>query len=197
MPAEPSMLKTAQWHNHVNHIQVPQFMRHWLVGTGSLTKKLVAHSQTFRVQRLFQQPDICWADEYAEIGLSHVKKVYTRNVLLRCNGRAAVYAHTILPLNSNASQWPVFKSLGEKSLGSTLFGDPKVRRGAMQFARLHPHHPAMRCAQFATRNDNEFKGLDLFSHPLFARRSLFFRCGGTMLVTELFLPPLLLFKEKT
>lgn len=193
----PPAKKTAKWHNHINHVQTPEALRHWLVEAGSLTAKLIAHSQTFRVQRLFQQPAHCWADEYAKIGLSRINKVYTRDVLLRCDDVAAVYAHTVLPLDSTAGQWPLFNSLGNKSLGSILFSDPQVKRGALQFARLHPGHPAMLNAQRVTQNEAGFKESNQFSRPLFARRSLFFRRGGMMLVTELFLPPLLSLREKT
>ncbi|PRC91347.1 chorismate--pyruvate lyase family protein [Solimicrobium silvestre] len=172
--------RKAQWHHHVNHVQAPKAMRHWLTDAGSLTAKLITHSSKFRVQRVYQQHDFCWADEYTEIGLSKASKVHAREVLLRCDDAPAIYAHTVLPLSSTASQWPLFKALGEKSLGSTLFGDPQVVRGALQFARLQPNHPAMRRAQLLTNKK--------FDQPLFARRSLFFRRGGVMLVTELFLP---------
>ena len=111
-------------------------------------------------------------------------KVHAREVLLNCNDIPAVFAHTVLPLSSTRGQWPLFGGLGNKSLGTTLFGDPRVRRGHLQFARLHPYHPAMQRAREllgTAPGGNE-------DAPLFARRSLFSRCGGTMLVTELFLP---------
>lgn len=172
--------KKARWHKHINHVRAPAAIRHWLTESGSLTAKLIAYSNAFRVQRIYQQHDVCWADEFAEIGLNNVAKVHAREVLLHCDGIPAVYAHTVLPLNSNAKQWPLFKTLGEKSLGSTLFSDPKVQRSALQFARLQPNHPAVLRANLLTKNN--------LDRPLFARRSLFFRCGGVMLVTELFLP---------
>jgi chorismate lyase len=176
----------ARWHNHVNHVQAPIDLQHWLTDPGSLTAKLITHSSRFRVQRVFQQRDFCWADEYTAIGLNQRGKAHTREVLLRCDEQPVVYAHTVLPLHSNATQWPLFRTLGNKSLGSTLFGDPQVVRGAMQFARLQPNHPAMRRAHGLIHttpcHDRQF------DQPLFARRSLFFRRGGVMLVTELFLP---------
>ncbi len=177
MPVKPV---AAQWHTHVNHVQAPAWLRHWLADSGSLTAKLMAHSKTFRVQRISQQRNTCWADEFDAIGLAKASKAHTREVLLRCDEVATVYAHTILPLSSTASQWPLFRTLGNKSLGSTLFGDPQVVRGALQFARLAPNHPAMRRAQALTGC--------ITNHALFARRSLFYRRGGIMLVTELFLP---------
>lgn len=187
----------AQWHDHVNHVQAPRELRHWLVEPGSLTAKLIAHSGTFRVQRLYQRQDLCWADELTVTGLTQTRQVHAREVILRCDNVPTVYAHTVLPLNSTASQWPLFSTLGEKSLGSTLFRDPQVKRGALQFARLQPNHPAMQRAKFITRHEDDFEGKNSFNKPLFARRSLFYRRGGVMLVTELFLPTILLMKKRS
>lgn len=189
--------RMARWHDYVSHVHAPAGLCHWLTERGSLTAKLIAHSDQFRVQRVFQHPDFCWADEYQKIGLPKAAKVHAREVLLRCDDTPVVYAHTVLPLQSTASQWPLFRTLGNKSLGSTLFGDPQVVRGAMQYARLQPNHPAMRRAQelcsdafgsASVESGDTAQAGHRFSQPLFARRSLFYRRGGVMLVTELFLP---------
>jgi len=178
----------AHWHDHVNHVCAPKELQHWLTDRGSLTAKLIAHSEQFRVQRLFQQSASCWPDEYAEIGMPKAGKAHAREVLLLCNDIPVVFAHTVLPLNATASQWPLFRTLGNKSLGSTLFGDPLVARGAMQFARLQPNHPAVRRARGFIDNPS----MNNPNQPLYARRSLFYRRGGVMLVTELFLPSIAL-----
>lgn len=181
MPAELTLQRPApaRWHDHVNHVSAPAALRHWLTDRGSLTAKLIAHSHQFRVQRISQRNALCWADDYTAIGLPRRAKVHAREVLLRCDETATVYAHTVMPLDADASQWPLFRTLGNRSLGSTLFSDPRVVRGPMQFARCHPGHPAVQRAHALT-------GIAL--QPLLARRSLFYRCGGIMLVTELFLP---------
>jgi chorismate--pyruvate lyase len=178
-------MRCALWHNHINHVHAPKRLRPWLLERGSLTEKLIAHCSTFRVQRLHQRRALCWADDSGAIGVKRMAKVWSRDVLLYCDERPAVYAHTVLPLRFNASQWPLFQSLGNTSLGATLFNDPMVRRGALQFARLTSLHPAAQQAKWATQNDMTFTSDDLF-----ARRSLFFRRGGVMCVTEVFLPTL-------
>lgn len=115
------------------------------------------------------------------IGIPRRLRVRQREVLLQCDGRAAVFAHTIVPLDATASDWPFFNTLGERSLGTTLFGDPRVERGALQFARIRAAHPlAWRAVEAATIREADY--------PLFARRSLFRRQHGVMLVTEIFLP---------
>jgi chorismate--pyruvate lyase len=61
-----------------------------------------------------------------------------------------------------------------------------VARGALQFARLQPEHPMMRRMARATRQQQADSATP--GAPLYARRSLFRRNGGVMLVTEIFLP---------
>jgi chorismate--pyruvate lyase len=182
-------LRQTQWHTHVNGINAPFALRHWLTGGGSLTAKLKAHSAAFRVQCLHQQTARCLADEAAAIGLHHPGRVWEREVLLRCDNTPVVFAHTVVPMSATASDWPLFSALGERSLGSTLFGDPQVRRGVLEFARLREGHPLTQRARSALT-----AALALDDHPeliLYARRCLYRRHQGTLLVTEVFLPPVL------
>lgn len=173
----------ARWCTHVNGVNPTPQMRDWLADTVSLTLKLSARSKQFRVQRLRQKQGVCLADESAMVGLPRRVRVQEREVLLLCDGRPMVFAHTIVPLTASASDWPFFGTLGERSLGTTLFGDPRVARGAMQYARLRQQHPLARRASAAT-------GGQAFQAPLFARRCLYRRKHGMLLVTELFLPAL-------
>jgi chorismate lyase len=171
----------AHWFAHVNSVSPSREMRSWLVDTASLTVKLMACSRQFRVRRLSQQRGICLTDEFAEVTLPRRRCVQEREVLLQCDGRPTVYAHTIVPLHATASDWPFFGTLGERSLGSTLFGDPRVARGQLQFARLRAQHPLARRACAAI-------GEGPIDFPIFARRCLYRRRNGALLVTELFLP---------
>lgn len=176
----PGWSTVARWVAHANGVNPSPVMRAWLTDRASLTAKLVACSERFRIQRLAQRRAVCLADECALIGLLQPRKVIERDVLLQCDGRPMVFAHTIVPLEANASQWPLFRGLGERSLGTTLFGDPIVVRGALEYARLHAGHPLVRraCAALDTR----------LQTPLLARRCLYRRRGAVLLVTELFLP---------
>lgn len=171
----------ARWFSHANGVNPPSEMRHWLIDRTSLTVKLICRSRQFRVQRIRQGQGRSLADEYKAVRLPRRIHVREREVLLRCDERPVVYAHTIVPLAANASDWPFFNTLGERSLGTTLFGDPAVGRGALQFARLYPDHPLVRRACEAI-------GVDDVACPLYARRCLFQRKNGLLLVTEVFLP---------
>ena len=169
----------AAWHGHVNASLAPPELRHWLTDRVSLTVKLMAHSAQFRVRKLVQRHAVCLADEAHEIGLMRPTMVREREVMLVCDGVPVVYAHTAVPLAADADDWPFFSSLGERSLGTTLFGDPQVQRGALQFACLRAGHPLHVRAVAAAGIGRE---------ALFARRCLFRRKSGVLLVTEVFLP---------
>jgi chorismate--pyruvate lyase len=174
-------LRQALWHRHVNALAPAHGMRAWLTADGSLTARLVARSRAFRVQRLHQRTALCLADEAAAIGMARPGRVWEREVLLRCDGQPVVFAHTVVPLSASAADWPLFSALGERSLGSTLFYDPLVRRGELEFARLRAGHPLAQRARAALgeRHDHSI---------YYARRCLYRRHQGTLLVTEVFLP---------
>jgi chorismate--pyruvate lyase len=170
----------ATWFAHVNGVAAPKTMQHWLIDTMSLTMKLTARCERFRVQRLVQQRALPLADEFAAVALPRRMMVQEREVFLRCDEQPVVYAHTIVPLSATTSDWPFFGTLGDRSLGTTLFGDPRVQRGQMEYARLSRQHPLVLRAATAL-------GKQLHA-PLFARRCLYQRNKGLLLVTEVFLP---------
>ena len=160
-------------------------MQAWLASPGSLTARLTAHSHAFRVQRLHQHGAVCLADEAGALGLVRPMRVWEREVLLRCDGAPVVFAHTVVPSTSTASDWPLFSALGEKSLGSTLFYDPLVTRGPLEFARIRAGHPLMQRACAALGRAPGAAAVH------YARRCLYRRRQGLLLVTEVFLPAVL------
>jgi chorismate--pyruvate lyase len=176
-----SARRRARWFSHANAINPPARMRHWLMDKTSLTAKLVAYSQRFGVQPLRQGVALCLEDETAPVKLPRRVQIRERDVLLQCDGRAVVYAHTVIPLKATMDDWPFFRSLGTRSLGSALFSDPLIRRGHMQFSRLPAGHPLIKRAASVL-------GSHVVKGPLFARRCLYRRKRGHLLVTELFLP---------
>jgi len=181
-------LRQTQWQPHVLAVNAPSAYVPWLTEGGSLTARLKAHSQAFRVQRLHQRSAICLSDEAARIGMHRPGRVWERDVLLRCDNTPAVFAHTVVPMSATATDWPLFSALGERSLGTTLFGDPVVRRGVLEFARLREGHPLAQRAR-AALIANGVAAPD--AHILYARRCLYQRRQGTLLVTEVFLPSVL------
>ncbi|WP_445230165.1 chorismate--pyruvate lyase family protein [Duganella rhizosphaerae] len=180
-----SSLRQTQWQPHVLALNAPHAYRQWLTADGSLTAKLKDHSQAFRVQCLHQTTGRCLTDEAVAIGMHRPGRVWEREVLLRCDNTPVVFAHTVVPMSATATDWPLFSALGERSLGSTLFGDPQVRRGVLEFARLREGHPLAQRARKALGLDGPQELI------LYARRCLYRRRQGTLLVTEVFLPSVL------
>ncbi|HAT32554.1 MAG TPA: chorismate lyase [Janthinobacterium sp.] len=184
-------LRQTRWQRHINAVNAPPALRHWLVGGGSLTARLRAHSEAFRVQCLHQETARCLADEAAAIGVRRHGRVWEREVLLRCDNTPVVFGHTVVPMTATATDWPLFSALGERSLGSTLFGDRQVRRGPLEYARLRAGHPLARRVLAALEREAPE---DLI---LYARRCLYQRHQGLLLVTEVFLPTLLSLATET
>jgi len=180
--ARAASLRQTRWQAHVLALNAPAALRPWLTENGSLTARLKAHSESFRVQCLHQRTARCLSDEAASIGLQRPGRVWEREVLLRCDNTPVVFAHTVVPMSATASDWPLFSALGERSLGTTLFGDPQVRRGVLEFARLRRGHPLAQRAREALGLEDQ-PGLILY-----ARRCLYRRRQGSLLVTEVFLP---------
>lgn len=184
-PPRGASLRQAQWQPHVLALNAPAGYVPWLTEDGSLTARLKEHSDSFRVQCLHQRVERCLSDEAAAIGMQRPGRVWEREVLLRCDNTPVVFAHTVVPMSATAADWPLFSALGERSLGTTLFGDPLVRRGVLEFTRLREGHPLARRARTA------LAPAALDAHILYARRCLYRRRQGTLLVTEVFLPSVL------
>jgi chorismate--pyruvate lyase len=160
-------------------------MRDWLATPASLTARLVGASTTFRVRRLHQQTAPGALEEVAALGLARRARVRERDVLLCCDGVPVVFGHTVVPLSATARDWPLFSALGERSLGATLFYDPLVKRGPLEFARLNHDHPLL------ARVRTALGAPDLDKHVFHARRCVYRRHQGLLMVTEVFLPAVL------
>jgi chorismate--pyruvate lyase len=184
----PASLRRARWLAHPDGVGAGAAMRDGLTTPGSLTARLIAHSRQFRVQMLRQAGNLCLADEAEAIGLARPVRVWEREVLLRCDGAPVVYGHTVVPLSATANDWPLFSALGERSLGTTLFRDPLVKRGQLEFARIRPGHPLLARVQAALGREGKGLRLDTVHY---ARRCVYRRRQGLLLVTEVFLPAVL------
>jgi chorismate--pyruvate lyase len=111
-------LSHARWYHHQNGCATPPPLRHWLGDNGSLTLKLKARCTQFRVKRLHQWRAPCLRDEASILRLAYPQQTWEREVLLYCDQQPVVFAHTVVPLAANATDWPLFSALGERSLGT-------------------------------------------------------------------------------
>lgn len=174
------------WQQKVPRIESAH--RHWLTDKMSLTRKLKNHSQSFSVRRINQNPSPLQLSEVDPLQLPRHRRVLQRQVLLVCNGEAAVFAHTVTPLERASRDWPFFSQLGNRSLGVSLFPNPLIRRADFQYTRLCQKDALYQAAQ-AALNAHGFN-VTLPTH-VWARRCLFShrrRAGSRMMVTEVMLP---------
>ena len=161
--------------------------RPWLSERGSLTKRLQQHSAEFAVRplRLARQKP-----PFAEIGLLQAlprQHALLRDVMLHCDGKAVVFAHSVLPNSALRGAWRGLGRLGSHSLGGALFADPRMCRGALQYKKISAQH-------FLYRRAAEH--LALPGKSIWARRSVFRLGRNAVLVTELFLPAVLVLNGK-
>ena len=156
--------------------------RPWLIERGSLTHELRQASKHFAVRPVQFRNSKPLSDEAWLLKLKPWQKAWVREVYLDCNHKPTVFAHSVLPVSSLRGSWQNLRRLGSRSLGSALFTNPLLRRTPLAFRKLSRQHPLYYKA-----------ALQLQSPPpeLWARRSVFYLGSSAILVTEIFLPQVL------
>lgn len=154
---------------------VPAAQRDWLLERGSLTERLLGlcDPACFRVHVCSERAAIAGLDEAAALGVRDGLRLKVREVQLRCDGEAWVYAHTLIPVTTFRGRLQRLNFQGGRSLGATLFADPTLRRGPVQIRRT---------------DAGEIPGAG--GAPVWGRRTLFRAAGLPLLVSEYFLPAL-------
>mgnify|MGYP003439271234 FL=1 len=168
------------WHSAL--ISVPYHQRTWLQDRGSLTRRIQERCAHFSVKPVFQSLSKVYGDELDVIGLRHRELAMVREVFLYCGGTPVVFAHSIVARKNLQGAWRGLSRLGNKSLGTVLFTNPRIKRTPLVFKKVSQGHFLYdrACAQLPVKPLN-----------LWARRSLFSLHGQSILVTEVFLPSIL------
>lgn len=150
--------------------------------SGSLTARLQARCKKFSVSRI----SVLWGspqhDETLLLGMRPHEQALLREVVLNCDGKPVVFAHSVLPRRSLRGAWHELGRLGNKPLGAALFANPAVVRTPLNFRKLHPRNALYQRAVAI---------LDCKPSYLCARRSVFMLHGAAIMVTEVFLPSVL------
>lgn len=156
--------------------------RHWLVDAGSLTQRLQASCQHFSVTHVTQR----WArpqlGESTLLGMRFHQRALLREVCLCCDGQPVVFAHSVLPRSSLRGEWHDLGRLGARPLGAALFANAGVVRTPLTYRKLRPGHTLYQRAVTLLQDRPP---------SLWARRSVFMLHGAPILVTEVFLPGVL------
>lgn len=157
--------------------------RQWLQDEGSLTKRLRQRNDGFTVRPALVAYGKPFFDELALLAIPMRSTALVREVFLMGGEQALVFAHSVLPRNSMRGAWLGLRHLGNQPLGAKLFSAPQVRRMTLSYKKLAPHHALYQHA---------IQVLDEKPNYLWARRSLFTLNCANIMVTEVFLPRILL-----
>jgi chorismate lyase len=172
----------SSWHPSPPSLFSPR-VREWLLNRGSLTQLIERRCQSdFRVKPVMQGLAKACKDELAVMKLRRHESAMIREVYLYCGETPVVFAHSVVARKDLRGAWRGLAGLGSRSLGSVLFANPVIERTSLRFKKLNPAHPLF---QRACRK------LQRKPAELWARRSRFSLRGQSILVTEVFLPPVL------
>lgn len=161
-------------------------LRRWLGAPGSLTARLRLHG-TVTVQVLAQGRMTLLPQERQALGC---QAAHVREVLLRIDGRAAVWARSVTPLSAVKGPWAAIQGLGKRPLAELLFTHRRVLRDPLHASHLVPHSPLqqrMAQAWLAHAHDPQ-SGRPADALPRWARHSLFWHRGEPLQVLEAFAP---------
>ncbi len=168
------------WHPALSAIS-PE-IRQWLQDRGSLTRRIQDCCDQFYVEPVFQSLTKVFGDESIKMKLRQDELALVREVYLYCCDKPVVFAHSVVPRKGLRGVWRSLSGLGNRSLGSMLFTNPKIKRTPLEFKKVGSGHFLY---------DRAVIRLTTNPANLWARRSLFTLQGQSILVTEVFLPDIL------
>jgi len=149
----------------------------WLLYEGSLTQRLKQVGEQFSVKLLGQELLNPYAEE--SLRLNHKGQVIVREVLLYCNEQPWVFARSLFLPSAERSRALNLESLGNQSLGESLFAREDLHCGPIEIAKVSPEHSVARL---------NYQWFDQ-KRALLGRRRMFSTSGEQLLVSEVFLEP--------
>lgn len=160
--------------------------RAWVGARGSLTAWLVATGRVFSVEVLQQGRQRLHRSESQALNLRVGCAGYAREVMLRLDGEAVVFARSVTAQVASKGPWRSLRGLGTRPLAEILFSHLPVTRSPLAFSRLKPASPLQRDVVKSWRR---VTGASVRAGALPARRSVFKRAGAPLLVMEVFAAP--------
>tara|TARA_R110002110_G_scaffold205066_7_gene417008 strand:+ start:137793 stop:138398 length:606 start_codon:yes stop_codon:yes gene_type:complete len=147
--------------------------RRWLLDDGSLSQRLATLGQ-FSVERRDQGWQRPLPSERELLRLGCRERALVREVVLRVDGTAVVFARSVFPLQSVKGRLAHLRRLQNRSLGSVLFRQPGMRRTPFEVVNVS--------------GDSAYLPHDLHQQQsAWCRRSRFRVASDTLMVSEVFL----------
>ena len=153
--------------------------KRWLMRTGALTSAL-RQIGTLELRVLTEQVRSLTREDSHLLGVPPRQPVWAREIVMRIDGIECIVARSLTPLRASHGVWQGIRRLRTRPLADMLYHDASIRRSDFEVARL-----MRRSALFQTVRRNLANEATL---PLLARRSVFWRSGQPLLVSECFLP---------
>lgn len=160
-------------------------LRQWLRAPGSLSLRLATLGERFEVQTLWQGSVRVHRNEIAALGSRARGRLWVREVMLRVDGEALIWARSVSPRISLAGPWRALLGLGSRPLADLLFKQPNVFRSPLRVERLR-HGGPMRSR--LARQWEKANGAPPQRGMVWARSSVFSKHGAPLRVMEVFSP---------
>ncbi len=177
-PNVSTLTTTSSSHRHApTHARI---VGRWQTASGSLTARL-AEFGPVTVQRLRQRVSPLLPGEARDLGIASGTRCLVREVVLRVQGVAVVWARSVTPARSACGPWKALRGLGQQPLAQLLFTDRDVGRSVL-VAERH-----QRGSVWRTRADRAWRDADGQPWPgavLLGRSSVFRRRGAPLRVFE-------------
>ena len=170
-----------RWHRHLNPLAQP-IQRHWLTCAGPLTAGLRELGE-LKLRVVRQSSVMPTADEQSAMKLARMQPVLVREICMSINDQDCVVARSAVSQLGRHRSWRAIDRLGRRPLADILYDDWRVARSAFETARVREPHPLARLASSVGHDTSR-----CLAHTYWARRSVFWRGGDALLVSECFLP---------
>lgn len=158
---------------------VSRSKRTWMMRPGALTKGL---RDIGRVELKILKQDIgaLQREEAKLLNLPIRSLVWTRQISMWIDGELCVVARSVAPLRDTHGVWRGVKGLNTRPLADILYQDPSINRSSFEVSRVRCAAPLYLIAKKTLRS--------ACPNALYARRSVFWRTGKPLMVSECFLP---------
>jgi chorismate--pyruvate lyase len=174
-------LAVLRWHDYrrIGGVKRPHpLLWSWIIRDGSLTNALIELSHNhLTVDVLYQGYAKPRVDEYRLLNLKREQLCLVREVILKGEGKPWIFARSLIPVTHINADIRRLRKQGQTPLGRFLFQHRQLSRTPFQIAKV-------------TANAHYAPKRLLGNMPAFARRSVFFVNGQSILVSEVYLPAL-------
>ncbi len=155
--------------------------KYWLFRPGPLTQGLRRQGDV-RIQVIGEFAELVSSDEMRTIRETADTMVWVREICMSIDGTPAVVARSITPLDAARSVWQAVRRLRTRPLADILYHDPAIVRSVFESCIAKSPLPIYKAVQRAGQRPS------CGHSTLLARRSVFWKKGEPLQVTECFLP---------